>query len=175
MEIQKDTSIFHDNGATCHVFYDHSLFHAYRQIHPPIKVNGFGSKLSATAPGEGTVKLLARVGNMESTVVLNDILHVPSSRVHLVSGSSLNKRGVDTWTSKGNISLLKDGTTFARGSLWKDLYKLDLMPIKAATVSDHGSNQSLLSRIELLSLLQQMEIVAISTTKSFKDPGFYTT
>ena len=127
--IVKQTAMFYNTGATGHVFYNCCLCHSYKTLHNPIQVNGFNSRLSATTPGRGLVKLQMKVDGRDTLVLLNNVLHVPSTHMNLISGSELDKKGVATWICKGEISLLKSNSVIGRGALWNDLYKLDLIPI----------------------------------------------
>ena len=150
--LAKQTAIFHDTGATKHVSYDKSLLHSYELLDNPVRVNGFGSELSATAPGKGRMMLRTKVNGDDTILILNNVLHVPSGRVHLISGSELDKKGISTWISNGKISLLKSDSVVARGSLWNDLYKLNLIPIP---VNNHPP--PLLQRIQSRSLIERID------------------
>ena len=98
---------------------DRSLFHSYKLLDNPIHVNGFGSELSASAPGKGNLMLRTKVNG--AILVINNVLHVPSGRVHLISSSELDKKGIATWISDGKISLLKSNSIIAHDSLWNNL------------------------------------------------------
>jgi hypothetical protein len=161
-ETAKDNSIFHDSGATRHVFHDLSLFHSFQRLTKPIKVNGFGSTLSALAPGQGNVKLNAFFDGRQSSFTLTNALYIPSARVNLISGTSLDKKGVFAITGNGRISLSKGGKTFAEGSIHRDLYKLNVTPI----LPDKPVNAT----IDPIDVINDSCVFALTMDKE----GFYT-
>jgi len=128
-ELQENT-INHDTGATRHIFRDRRFFHDYILLDEPLKVHGFGSKLSAVAVGKGTIILQSKIGNSYRNFSLSNVLHIPSARCNLISGSRLDQKGVSTRTGNGKITYLnKHNTCFAIGSIVRDLYKMDVTPV----------------------------------------------
>ena len=127
-----------------------------------MNVNGFDSGLSAPAPARGIVRLESIVNGHKLILDISDALHVPTTRVNLISGSALDLKGVSTVTHNGKIELSKDGQVIAQGSLWKGLYRLNLTPVQQntpATITSH----SLLSRIEPVPLIQCLSSLPMST------------
>lgn len=124
-----DTAIYHDSGATRHVFSNKDWFHHYECFPRPLTVKGFDSSLSAAAVGKGTVLLEASCGNKKVPISLRDVLHVPAARCNLVSQSQLDHHGVHSQIGNGRIYLSKQGDTFLEGHLDQDLYRLSLTPI----------------------------------------------
>lgn len=169
--------IFHDNGATRHVFHDRRLFITYNQFPAPLKVNGFDSGLSTTAPAAGTIRLTSTVDGQTSIFDISEVLHVPTARVNLISGSALDKKGVIAVLGKGKISLARKGKVFAEGKLWKDLYRLNVTP--TVNPSAHNTSHSLLSRVESQPLIKRLSIspmaAALHTINANTDKNlFYT-
>ena len=103
------------------------------------------------------IKLQTKVDGRHTLVLLNNVLHVPSARVNLISGSELDKKGVATWICKGEISLLKSNSVISRGALWNDLYKLDLIPLAPATIPLALATTLLLDRIEPQPLIDRIQ------------------
>jgi hypothetical protein len=169
--------IFHDNGATRHVFHDRRLFIAYNPFQIPLKVNGFDSGLSAVAPAAGTIRLTSTVNGKTATFDITDVLHVPTARVNLISGSALDKKGIMAILGEGKISLARNGDVFAEGSLWKDLYRLNVTP----TINPNAQNEpySLLSRVQSRPLISRLSMspmaAALQTMNADTDKTlFYT-
>lgn len=125
-----DASIYHDTGATKHVFNDRSIFDTYVEFDRALKVKGFDSSLAAAAVGKGTIKLEASCDGRKTTITLTDVLHVPAARCNLVSQSQLDRHGVQSCTGNGTIILSKSGHRFLDGHLSRDLYRLNLTPVK---------------------------------------------
>ncbi len=133
--------------------YNRNLFHSYETLLSSIRVNGFDSGLSATAPGRGLVKLRTKVDGKDTLVLLNNVLHAPSAHINLISGSELDKKGIATWICNSEISLLKSDSVIGRGALWNDLYKLDLIPVPLSPVT----TVPLLNRIEPRPLIDRIQ------------------
>ena len=130
MNEPQENTINHDTGATRHIFRDQKFFHDYVLLSEPLKVHGFGSKLSAVAVGKGTIILHSKIGNSHRNFSLSNVLHIPSARCNLISGSRLDQKGVSTMTGNGKITYLnKHNTCFAIGSIVRDLYKMDVTPV----------------------------------------------
>jgi len=58
---------------------------------------------------------------------VSNVLHIPTARCNLVSGSRLERKGVNTQTGKGKITDFNAANIpFTTGSIVKDLYKMDV-------------------------------------------------
>ena len=131
-ELATDDSINHDTGATRHIFRERKYFHGYVELESPLSVHGFGSKLSAVAVGKGTILLEAIVGKTTRKFLLSNVLHIPTARCNLISGSRLDKKGVSTRTGNGKITYLSEKKVpFAVGSIVQDLYRMEVVPVQA--------------------------------------------
>ena len=91
-----------------------------------MNVNGFDSGLLAPALAGGIVCLESIVNGHKIMLDISDALHVPTACINLISGSAL---GVTTVTHDGKIELSKNGQVITQGSLWNDLYQLNLSPV----------------------------------------------
>jgi len=130
LDVPQDDSVNHDTGATRHIFREKKLFHNYTELENPLQVHGFGSKLSAVAVGKGTIVLEATMGKTKRTFSLSNVLHIPSARCNLISGSRIDKKGVSTRTGDGKITYYSaKNTPFARGIIVRDLYRMDVVPV----------------------------------------------
>ena len=94
-------------------------------------MKGFGSQLTTSAVGVGDVYLRSICQGATKNLKLSNVLHVPTSRLNLVSQGCLERREISCKTSNGNITLFtQDGTSIIEGSLTDDnLYQLRLEPI----------------------------------------------
>lgn len=126
---EKTNEIYHDSGANRHVFWDRSVFSAYREI-PPIRVCAFGDNMAAMAIGKGSVTLKGSLRGEIRTFTLNNVLHIPAARSNLVSQSQLDKRGVGAYFGGGGkLMLTMAGNDIISGALRGDLYRLDITPV----------------------------------------------
>ena len=96
VDTPQDNSINHDTGATRHIFCNRRLFHDYAILESPLNMHSFGSKLSAVAIGKGTIVLKVKFGGSLRNFLLSNVLHIPSARCNLISGSKIDKKGVST-------------------------------------------------------------------------------
>jgi hypothetical protein len=131
LQIPQTNFINHDTGATRHIFVNKDWFQDYSELSLPLKVHGFGSNLSATAIGKGTIILKTTHNKVTRQFSLSNVLHIPTARSNLISGSRLDKKGVSTLTGKGKITYLSpNGTAFASGEIVDDLYQMAVIPVK---------------------------------------------
>lgn len=140
-------TIFHDSGATRHIFHDKTLFHTYETLSRPVRVSGFGSKLSAEAPAKGSIKFSANINGETKVLTMTDVLHVPTARVNLVSQSQMDLKGVEAYLGQGKVVLYKNKTAFARGTLIDGLYRLDIDPIPSSLTDRIAKPTSLVERM----------------------------
>lgn len=132
LNVLSNNSVNHDTGATRHIFRDRSLFHDYTELETPLNVHGFGSKLTAVATGKGTIVLKSKFGSSTRAFSLSNVLHIPSTRCNLISGSRLDRKGVRTRTGDGKVTYYNSANTaFALGTIVQDLYQMDVSLVKA--------------------------------------------
>lgn len=134
LHIPQTDAINHDTGATRHIFVNKDWFHNYEDLISPLKMLGFGSDLSATAIGKGTIILKATHNNTTRQFSLSNVLHIPTARSNLISGSRLDKKGVSTLSGKG--------TPFASGKIIYNLYQMSVLPVKQP---DNSTTQNLIA------------------------------
>ncbi|KAF9026412.1 hypothetical protein BDZ89DRAFT_921514, partial [Hymenopellis radicata] len=77
------------------------LFGDYVSFDNPLNVHGFGANLSAQAVGKGKVVLKATYDGMARHFSVSNALHIPTARCNLLSGSRLDRKGVNTRTGGG--------------------------------------------------------------------------
>lgn len=176
--LSRSADIFHDSGASRHVFNDKSVFHTYTDFDTPLRINGFDSNVSAHAPGQGTIVLRSVINGTAKTVTLHDVLYVPNARVNLVSASVLDEKGCTMRSENGRIQLMLAGQVFAEGVLFRGLYKLKLdcvppsrlNPTPAPTLSERIAPRPLAERIGGMSAMN----AAINAFNAEDRGGFYT-
>ena len=129
--IDQNDSIHHDTGASHHIFHKHEFFHEYAAFESPLAVHGFGTSLTTQAVGKGKIILKSTYVGLTCNFSVSNVLHIPTARCNLVSGSRLDRKGVNTQTGKGKITYFNAADVpFATGSIVKDLYKMDVETVK---------------------------------------------
>ncbi|KAF9060016.1 hypothetical protein BDP27DRAFT_1430583 [Rhodocollybia butyracea] len=114
LQIPQTDFINHDTGATRHIF-----------------VHDFGSNLSATAIGKGTIVLKTTHNKITRQFSLSNVLHIPTARSNLILGLRLDKKGISTLSGQGKITYLSPkGTAFVSGEIIDDLYQMAVLPVK---------------------------------------------
>jgi hypothetical protein len=145
-ETTKDNGVNHDTGASRHIFHNRNLFHDYSMFENPLDVFGFGSNLSAAAIGKGKIVLNADCGGTARPFSISNVLHIPTARCNLISGSRLDKKGVKTSTGNGKITYLTSlDEPFANGTIVQDLYKMNVVPVQPE--EDVTTSQSIQSNL----------------------------
>ncbi|KAF8145471.1 hypothetical protein K438DRAFT_1427693, partial [Mycena galopus ATCC 62051] len=62
---------------------------------------------------------------------ISNVLHIPTARYNLISGSRIDRKGVSMRTGSGKITYLNAAEVpFASGGIVKDLYKMDVEPVE---------------------------------------------
>ncbi|KAJ7111118.1 hypothetical protein C8R46DRAFT_838123, partial [Mycena filopes] len=65
---------------------------------------------------------------------LSNALHIPTARCNLISGSRLDRKGVNTQTGNGKITYFNAANVpFATGAIVRDLYKMEVEVVEADT------------------------------------------
>jgi len=58
---------------------------------------------------------------------VSNVLHIPTARCNLISGTHLDQKGVNTQTGNSKITYFNAAVVpFATGSIVKDLYKMNV-------------------------------------------------
>lgn len=113
-----------DSGASSHMFYDRSMFSSFVQGGPHCVIT-LGDGRTVSAKMTGTVFVKTRVdARTKKSLVLNDIIHVPSLDSNLVSCSALNKDGYDVSFINGKWHISQQGEAICTGVLKDGLYVL---------------------------------------------------
>jgi len=79
--------------------------------HQSLAVHGFGTSLTTQAVGKGKVILKSTYDGLACNFSVSNVLHIPSAHCNLLSGSRLDRKGVNTQTGKGK-SLTSTPLTF---------------------------------------------------------------
>jgi len=119
---------YHDSGANRHVFHNHDIFSDYECI-KPITVQAFGKGLTTQAIGRGCITLKGWYGDQFNYYKLTNCLHIPDSRINLISQRRLDQFGVVGQLSAGGPVLVRNGTPIIGGMIHNDLYRLNLVPV----------------------------------------------
>jgi hypothetical protein len=109
--------------------------------------------VTVAAVGKGTVVLKGWYGNKVEFYSLTDCLHIPNSRVNLISQFCLDKHGIEAYFGSGKITLVRNGTKIIGGGLEDDMYRLYMEPL-THTIPDNP--------------------LVLMATNSGELPGFYT-
>lgn len=128
----KSTKLDHwflDSGCSNHLTHDKSNFQSYSDIAHGSRTSvevGNGDK--ALVMGKGTVHLSILVNSASKACELYNVLYAPDLDYNLVSISSLDKKGFTTTFSNARCRIEHDGRILATGSMFNNLYKLDMDP-----------------------------------------------
>jgi hypothetical protein len=64
---------------------------------------------------------------------VSNALHIPTARCNLISGSRLDRKGVNTQTGSGKITYFNAvNVPFASGTIVRDLYKMDVETVEVS-------------------------------------------
>lgn len=142
---------YYSSTATQHMFRDRSAFETYETLSfysteakASSCVKGFcqSSAFHANADGRGTVRVEGRCGNRVSSILLRDVLHVPSGHSsghsNLISGIQLDKAGVISTLGNGLITLSLGKDKIVDGQICDDLYRLNMSAIRPTKAQSHS-------------------------------------
>jgi hypothetical protein len=121
----KTHTCYFDSGATRHVFHDRGAFVEYTKIRP-LAVKGFDRAVTASAIGKGFVRLTSRLAGRKVSLLLTDVLHIPTAHSNLVSGALLASKGVNILSAGNTFTLFSGSVTVANGSMCGNMYQLDV-------------------------------------------------
>jgi hypothetical protein len=142
----RSDACYFDSGANRHVFHDRAAFTEYTEI-GPLTVKGFDRDVTASAIGCGTVRLASHLAGRKTTLLLMNVLHIPTAHSNLISGALLAKKGVNILSAGDTFTLFSGVVTVASGVLHGDMYKLDVSIIRPPTQTQHAPPRDLISRI----------------------------
>jgi len=121
-----------DSAASHSMAHDRASFTSYSPC-TPTDVGGIGGRVQAV--GTGTVRMITSAGTQ---VELRNVLHMPALPANLVSLGYLANVGIDTFITKGRLSLTKDGVEIGTGSPHSgSLFKFDatLLPRQSSPLA----------------------------------------
>ncbi|KAJ7194901.1 hypothetical protein C8J57DRAFT_991550, partial [Mycena rebaudengoi] len=76
---------------------------------------------------KGKILLNATYDGVARNFSMSNVLHIPTARCNLISGSRLDRKGVNTQTGKGKITYFNAADVpFATGTIVRDLYRMDV-------------------------------------------------
>jgi hypothetical protein len=128
--VNEDTVSFYDwladSSVTLHICNNHDSFETYHSL-PNSMVRGIGN-VTAKVKGCGTVKLCSHIDNKSYMLILQDVLHMPTSQYNLLSLGKWDKSCSNFSVDHSCLSLVKqDGKVIAQGKRIKsNLYKMRL-------------------------------------------------
>jgi hypothetical protein len=120
LSVFQPTEWWVDTGANVHVCADISMFTSYQARGSSVMM---GNGLHATVRGVGTVDLKFTSGKI---VQLKNVLHVPSIKKNLVSGSRLMKDGFKLVFESNKVVLSKYGTFVGKGYECEGMFRFSL-------------------------------------------------
>ncbi|XP_068492265.1 uncharacterized protein [Phaseolus vulgaris] len=101
-----------DSGATRHICANRNVFTSYTSVRDGEEQVYLGDSRTTLVLGKGKVLLKLTYGK---TLALNDVLHVPSIRVNLVSVALLSKVGVKVSFESDKIVMTKNNVFVGKG------------------------------------------------------------
>ena len=118
---------FIDSGCSNHLTHDKSLFISYSDLPSGCNTSvEVGNGDNAVVIGKGTINLIIQVENISKTCQLSNVLYAPDLDYNLVSVSSLDKKGLTTVFANSKCIIQQKGKVLATGSIFNNLYKLDI-------------------------------------------------
>src|SRR5712672_1892326 len=112
-----------DSGATHHIMPHISDFISYSKIKGIVHL---GDKSTVDQAGIGSVTIKSPEGY---TIMLSDVLHVPSVNTRFITISTLEDKGAEVIFAKGKAKILISGKMIASGVRDRKLYWLSAAPI----------------------------------------------
>ena len=141
-EPKKSRNWYIDSGCSSHMTHDKSLFSSYTDISNPSSVElGNGNK--TPIQGAGTVHVRIKVHGTSKICILTDVYYVSELGYNLMSVPTLDKKGLTITFSDTKCHISKEGTLLASGSIYGNLYKLDIdssTPIRSKALMAHSLN-----------------------------------
>ncbi|KAF7374996.1 Integrase catalytic domain-containing protein [Mycena sanguinolenta] len=154
LSTEQDDTINHDTGASRHIFHKLESFHDYTAFESPLVVHGFGTSLTTQAVGKGKVVLKSTYDGTTRNFSLSNVLHIPTARCNLISGSRLDRKGVNTQTGNGKITYFNAANIpFATGTIVRDLYKMDVETVETVMLSERGETDLITAMVPSVTTL----------------------
>ena len=121
--------------------HDKSLFISYNDLPSGSNTSvQVGNGDNAVLIGKGTIHLTIHVENVSKSCELPNVHYAPDLTQNLVSVFSLDKRGLTTVFANSKCIVQQQGYIFATGSIFNNLYKLDIdfnhIPQQSALVTE---------------------------------------
>ena len=133
-----------DSACTAHMTFDRAAFKKYSAV-SGVFVE-MGTKAKTEVAGRGDIAITLAADGQSRECLLKDVLHVPEFEYSLLSVSALDRRGVKTTFSNGNLALHKGDTIIGTGELVGSLYILDTIDSSEASHQTvHKANVASLS------------------------------
>lgn len=121
-----------DSGATRHICANRNVFTSYTSVGDGEEQVYLGDSRTTPVLGKGKVLLKLTSGK---TLALNDVLHVPSIRVNLVSVALLSKVGVKVSFESDKIVMTKNNVFVGKGYCDQGLFVLNISEIMNESTS----------------------------------------
>ncbi|CAJ2647601.1 unnamed protein product [Trifolium pratense] len=112
-----------DSGATRHICANRAAFTSYSSVGDDEDQVYLGDSKTAAVKGKGKVILKLTSGK---TLVLSDVLHVPTIRTNLISVALLNKVGVKVSFESDMIVMTKNNVFVGKGYCDQGLFVLSI-------------------------------------------------
>lgn len=115
-----------DSGATKHMCKDKTLFTQYTPFHTRGYIQGATQGMTSPVVGKGQVELVQHDTSGQShTLVLHDVLHVPTLHDNLLSLTRLDHHGLTVSMGDRQCKIENGGITYGQGTLVEGLYVLE--------------------------------------------------
>jgi Pol polyprotein len=121
LHMPHDNTCHHDSGANHHVFHDRSAFKDYEVI-APLTMKGFGHNLLALAIGRGNMYLEEFHNRKKCSILLQNVLHILTSRTNLISGIQLDKSSIIATLGHNTVQLHLKNKVIVSGKMMNDMY-----------------------------------------------------
>ncbi|XP_068483448.1 uncharacterized protein [Phaseolus vulgaris] len=135
-----------DSGATRHICANKNVFTSYTSVGDGEEQVYLGDSRTTPVLGKGKILLKLTSGK---TLVLSDVLHVPSIRVNLISVTLLSKVGVKVSFEYDKIVMTKNNVFVGKGYCDQCLFVLNISEImneseSSAYIVDSGTSEQLI-------------------------------
>jgi hypothetical protein len=104
-------------------------FAEYAEI-GPLTVKGFDKGVTASAIGCGSVRLASHLVGKKATLLLTNVLHIPTAHSNLISGGLLARKGINILSAGNTFTLFSGNATVTCGVIHGDMYQLNVAIIR---------------------------------------------
>jgi gag-polypeptide of LTR copia-type/Domain of unknown function (DUF4219)/GAG-pre-integrase domain len=125
----KDSRWILDSGASSHMAWDKTSFNSYKPLSGTtisVAADGRGGGGKVAVAGVGSVEIKTIVDGRDKTVVLQDVLHVPTLVVNLFSCGKAVACGAQVYLGKDGCSVKKQGETALQCTAESGVYYVKL-------------------------------------------------